>query len=1087
MDLPGRIPKSIVVNQPTEAITWTPNPEANIVYGAALTSQLNAVATYGGVTVPGSYVYTTGSTVLNSATVLNAGTYPLSVTFTPADKNLSPQTTTDSITVTPQPQVITFNPTTPVVYGVSPITLTATGGASGNPVTFTYVSGPGSLSGTNGSVLTVTGVGTIQVQACQAGSTPPNTNYSAATCVTKFIVVNQPSAAITWTPNPEANIVYGAPLTNQLNAVATYGGVTVPGTYVYSTGSTTLTAGMVLNVGTYPLSVTFTPTDKNLSPQTTTNTITVVPAPISVACPAVNTGTTGMKFNSGPMAVTGGIAPYTYSVVGTLPAGLKLNASTGAVTGTPTAPGTFSIKVTDSIGVSGATTCSITIAQQTSCTLGTANAYNLVSLTGNISDGADITGRIAAAGQVTQATTIGDALRTNDPYFLQAQVNGGPYAIVAGGGIAAGGSFSINAGGNVYSSTSTNATFNFANEDYSGSLYAGSNLMTGGHSPIDFSVLQAQMTDLSGVLSGLAANGVVCTVNNSGSIVAGNGCPSSPVHFNPGSQHYNPSWIVLYGSSATTNVFNLTQAQFQNSNNLDIEVPTGSTAIINVAGQSDRLQRDIYFQGSTVTDANASNILFNFATATSVTLDGQIFATVLAPYASLTGGSQMGGVFIAGNIGSTGQVHYDAFGGKLPDGCSNGSASLSVSCAAVTSGTVGSAFNSGLITVSGGTAPYVYSIVGKLPAGLTLNTTTGAVSGTPTASGTFLVEVTDAEGTTGNTCAITISAGQAAAPKFSLTAGSYSGPQTVSITDATAGATIYYTTDGSAPTTGSTVYTGPITVSSTATIKAIAVAAGNSNSTVASAAYTIKPGVAATPQFSPAAGTFTSVQSVSISDATAGATIYYTVDGSTPTTSSPLYGGPITVSSTETIKALAAKTGYSNSTVASAKFTINYPTTPSPTFSPAAGTFSSAQTVSILDANATIHYTLDGSTPTITSPIYVGPITVSSTETIKAMATRAGSNPSAVASAKFTINLPAAQTPSFSMADGKYTGMQTLSIADLTANSTIYYTTDGTAPTTSSTKYTGAITVSATKTIKAIATAPGYSTSGVGSVKITIK
>ena len=189
MDLPGRIPKSIVVNQPTEAITWTPNPEANIVYGAALTSQLNAVATYGGVTVPGSYVYTTGSTVLNSATVLNAGTYPLSVTFTPADKNLSPQTTTDSITVTPQPQVITFNPTTPVVYGVSPITLTATGGASGNPVTFTYVSGPGSLSGTNGSVLTVTGVGTIQVQACQAGSTPPNANYSAATCVTKSVCV----------------------------------------------------------------------------------------------------------------------------------------------------------------------------------------------------------------------------------------------------------------------------------------------------------------------------------------------------------------------------------------------------------------------------------------------------------------------------------------------------------------------------------------------------------------------------------------------------------------------------------------------------------------------------------------------------------------------------------------------------------------------------------------------------------------------------------------------------------------------------------------------------------------------------------
>lgn len=83
------------------------------------------------------------------------------------------------------------------------------------------------------------------------------------------------------------------------------------------------------------------------------------------------------------------------------------------------------------------------------------------------------------------------------------------------------------------------------------------------------------------------------------------------------------------------------------------------------------------------------------------------------------------------------------------------------------------------------------------------------------------------------------------------------------------------------------------------------------------------------PVISPAAGTYTSAQSVTISDANPAATIYYTTDGSTPTTSSTAYSGPITVSATETIQAIAVANGYINSAVASATFTINLP----PTFS----------------------------------------------------------------------------------------------------------------------------------------------------------
>lgn len=168
--------------------------------------------------------------------------------------------------------------------------------------------------------------------------------------------------------------------------------------------------------------------------------------------------------------------------------------------------------------------------------------------------------------------------------------------------------------------------------------------------------------------------------------------------------------------------------------------------------------------------------------------------------------------------------------------------------------------------------------------------------------------------------------GAAATPTFSPAAGNYSSAQAVTITDATAGAAIYYTTDGTAPTAASTLYSGAISVDSTETIKAIAAASGYSNSAVATATYTITTAPpAATPTFSPAAGTYTAAQTVTISDTTAGATIYYTTDGSSPTTASTVYSGAIAVSSTQTIEAIAAATGFSNSAVATASYTINLP------------------------------------------------------------------------------------------------------------------------------------------------------------------
>src|SRR2546426_337681 len=133
---------------------------------------------------------------------------------------------------------------------------------------------------------------------------------------------------------------------------------------------------------------------------------------------------------------------------------------------------------------------------------------------------------------------------------------------------------------------------------------------------------------------------------------------------------------------------------------------------------------------------------------------------------------------------------------------------------------------------------------------------------------------------------------QVATPTFSPAGGTFASPQSVAIQDATPGATIYYTTDGSTPTSASPAYSGPILVMQTTTIQAMATASGMTNSAVASATYTFLQQVA-TPTFTPAGGTYTSPQSVAIADATPGATIYYTTDGSTPTTASPAYTGSI--------------------------------------------------------------------------------------------------------------------------------------------------------------------------------------------------
>ncbi|MCW1886363.1 chitobiase/beta-hexosaminidase C-terminal domain-containing protein [Luteolibacter flavescens] len=158
-------------------------------------------------------------------------------------------------------------------------------------------------------------------------------------------------------------------------------------------------------------------------------------------------------------------------------------------------------------------------------------------------------------------------------------------------------------------------------------------------------------------------------------------------------------------------------------------------------------------------------------------------------------------------------------------------------------------------------------------------------------------------------------------PVFIPAGGTFNSPQQVTMTCSTAGSTIYYTLDGSTPTASSTRYTGPITVSATTTVRAFATAPSLTASPVEGADYVITNQVNK-PVFSPDGGFFSSAQLVTISTSTSGASIRYTLDGSSPTASSTLYSGPVLISTSATLRAIGVKAGATNSAITSANFGI---------------------------------------------------------------------------------------------------------------------------------------------------------------------
>ena len=358
---------------------------------------------------------------------------------------------------------------------------------------------------------------------------------------------------------------------------------------------------------------------------------------------------------------------------------------------------------------------------------------------------------------------------------------------------------------------------------------------------------------------------------------------------------------------------------------------------------------------------------------------------------------------------------------------------------------------------------------------------------------------------TAKTFSITKVLPQVATPVISPESGNFTEAQQVTITCETSGATIYYTTDGSTPTTSSTAYSAPFTVSETTTVKAIAVLNGYTDSEVATATYTIN--------------TIPSGQEQTI---TIG-------DESTYTDFLPVYGTWYDANQRNQIIYTAKQLGWEPGTVV--KAITFYPRS---TLGISEGNIkvSLGTTTSTWQTSGSYYVTVDGPIeaenlvdvaelepdPNTTGAWIINfttPFTYYGDNLLVEINTTAGIYKACSfyaqtqgdyagyysynSSKNVTKDLPMATftfipgdapeqvaTPTFNPAEGTYTSAQSVTISCATEGATIYYTTDGTAPTTASTQYSGAITVSETMTINAIAVKDEMADSEIASATYTI-
>lgn len=213
---------------------------------------------------------------------------------------------------------------------------------------------------------------------------------------------------------------------------------------------------------------------------------------------------------------------------------------------------------------------------------------------------------------------------------------------------------------------------------------------------------------------------------------------------------------------------------------------------------------------------------------------------------------------------------------------------------------------------------------------------------------------------------------------ISPSGNSYATPQIVTLTPDDFNATIYFTTNGIAPTTTSTRYSSPITINATTTLMYFAMDPAGNKEAVKTEIYTIDA-IAPITTASIPGGTYASIQPVTLTSTDPNATIYFTTDGTVPTTASAVYTLPILISKTAKLSYFAVDVAGNKESIKEQNYTIIPLTT---TASPKGGIFTKLQTVTLAanGVGTTIFFTVDGSQPAVTISKQYPTLTVSFTD-----------------------------------------------------------------------------------------------------------
>ena len=699
---------SLTVNPPPVITTNSPLPQ-----GTVGVKYSQAVVVSGG-TLPLTWTLAAGTLpagiTLNSATGLISGTPTTagtsSFTIQVTDVNGAPASKLFSLTINPPPAIIGPLPplqpctvgvkcsVTPVVSGgTSPYTWTITGAL---PAGITLNSGTGQISGAP----TTAGSFSFTIQVMDA---------NGATASKPFILIINPAPAITTNSLPPGTV--GAAYSQ---IVAASGG-TPPLSWAVNGGA--LPAGLSLNSGTGQISGTPTTagapgftiqvTDLNGAIASKPFTLTINPPPTIVGpMPPLPPCTVGVKCSVTPI-VSGGTPPYIWAVtVGALPGGLALNSATGQISGTPTTAGIFSftIQVTDFNGATASKPLTLTvnpplvILTNSPLSTGTVGAKYSQPLSASGGSGQytwTVSGGTLPAGLSLNSATgqiVGTPTAAGTPSFT--------IQVTDTNQVTAAKAFVVTINPPPAITTASPLPQGTVGAKYSQTL-----VITGGTLPFTFSVTAGTLP------AGVALNSATGQIS---------GTPTTAGSF-----------------SFTIQVTDVNQATASKAFALTINPPPSITTASLPTGTL-----GIYYSATVAASGGTAPLVWTITA-------GALPAGLTLNSAT---GQISGGPTAAGSSAVTIQV-ADANGAAVSK-----SFTLIISAVpAITTnsplpgGTIGVAYSQTL-TATGGTPPLVWTITaGALPPGLTLNSATGQISGTPTTAGpsTIIVHATDANGASG--------------------------------------------------------------------------------------------------------------------------------------------------------------------------------------------------------------------------------------------------------------------------------------------------------------------------------------------------